>query len=131
MRLSDVVFLEVEDVERAHTLSLARFGGLDGIRDPGLLASAVAAVRSGYYTTLVELAAVYAHGIAKNHPFLDGNKRTALSAAGMFLGANGFDLVLGLEWVGYIEQLAAGTLSREDLVFKFAEAVGDKVALED
>jgi death on curing protein len=87
MRLDEVLFLEVEDVLEAHAVGIARFGGSTGLRDRGLLESAVMAPRSGYYSSLAELAAVYAHGIAKNHPFVDGNKRAALSAAGMFLNA--------------------------------------------
>jgi death-on-curing protein len=79
MRLDEVLFLDVEDVLDAHKLSLDRFGGSAGLRDRGLLESAVMAARSGYYRSLGELAAVYAHGIAKNHPFIDGNKRAALS----------------------------------------------------
>src|SRR5580658_952866 len=82
MRFDDILFLEVDDVLEAHAVGIARFGGSSGLRDPGLLESAVMAARSGYYGSLAELAAVYAHGIAKNHPFIDGNKRAALSAAG-------------------------------------------------
>jgi len=130
MRLDEVLFLEVEDVLEAHAVGIARFGGAAGLRDPGLLESAVMAARSGYYTSLAELAAVYAHGIAKNHPFVDGNKRAALSAAGMFLNAHGFDLELGMEWVRHIEDLAAGKLSRGKLVVLFALAMGTDVGVE-
>lgn len=79
MRAADVVFVQTEDVERAHSLALARFGGQDGVRDRGLLESAIMAPTTGYYASLAELAAVYAHGLAKNHPFLDGNKRLSSS----------------------------------------------------
>jgi len=76
-----------------HGELLARFGGLAGVRDEGLLDSALARPqhRFAYGTqNFFELAAVYAEGIAKNHPFLDGNKRTALVTAALFLEANGF-----------------------------------------
>ena len=113
MRFDEILFLDVEDVLGAHDLGIARFGGVAGLRDRGLLESAVMAARSGYYGCLAELAAVYAYGIAMNHAFVDGNKRAALSAAGMFLNAHGFDLELGMEWVSHIEKLAAGKLTRE------------------
>lgn len=73
---------------------LAQFGGLPGIRDDGLLDSALNrplhlfAYRS---SDLFDLAASYAHGVVKNHPFLDGNKRAGFMAAYTFLGANGID----------------------------------------
>ena len=74
---------------------LARFGGLGGLRDEGLLESALARpVQLFHYGTpsTFELAASYAHGIVKNYPFLDGNKRAGFVAAYTFLGINGFRL---------------------------------------
>ena len=74
---------------------LARFGGMAGIRDEGLLQSALGRPlhRFAYEDpTVFELAASYAHGIVKNHPFMDGNKRAGFMAAYIFLGANGLDL---------------------------------------
>ena len=74
---------------------LARFGGLNGLRDDGLLESALnRPLQLFHYSTpsLFELAASYAHGIVKNHPFLDGNKRAGFMAAYTFLGINGFRL---------------------------------------
>lgn len=74
---------------------LARFGGLNGLRDDGLLESALnRPLQLFHYGTpnLFNLAASYAHGIVKNHPFLDGNKRAGFMAAYTFLGINGFRL---------------------------------------
>jgi death on curing protein len=74
---------------------LARFGGLSGIRDEGLLESALNRPRQLFTygsPTLPELAAAYAAGIVRNHPFLDGNKRAGFMAAYIFLGANGLEL---------------------------------------
>ncbi len=74
---------------------LARFGGLAGIRDEGLLESALSRPRHLYAyenASLFALGAAYAHGLAKNHPFVDGNKRIAFMAAYMFLRANGHKL---------------------------------------
>jgi death-on-curing protein len=130
MRLDEILFLDVDDVLDAHAVGIARFGGSDGLRDRGLLESAVMAAQSGYYGSVAELAAVYAHGIAKNHPFVDGNKRAALSAAGMFLNAHGFDLQLGAAWVEHMENVASGELSRDDLVTLFAAAMGKDISIE-
>jgi death-on-curing protein len=74
---------------------LARFGGLEGIRDEGLLDSALGRAQQGFYygqPDLFDLAATYAHGLVKNHPFLDGNKRIGFMAAYTFLAANGQQL---------------------------------------
>jgi death-on-curing protein len=74
---------------------LARFGGLPGLRDEGLLESALQHPRQLFHyqnPALVDLAAAYAAGIIKNHPFLDGNKRAGFMAAYIFLGANGVDV---------------------------------------
>ena len=74
---------------------LARFGGLDGIRDGGLLDSALGRPLQQFHyekPDLFDLAATYAHGIVKNHPFLDGNKRAGFMAAYTFLGVNGQQL---------------------------------------
>jgi death-on-curing protein len=74
---------------------LARFGGLAGTRDEGLLDSALDRPLQRFHyekPDLFDLAATYGHGIVKNHPFLDGNKRAGFMAAYTFLGANGLRL---------------------------------------
>jgi death-on-curing protein len=74
---------------------LARFGGIEGLRDEGLLDSALNRPQHLFHygtPSLFELAAEYAFGIVKNHPFLDGNKRAGFMAAYVFLGANGQEL---------------------------------------
>ena len=74
---------------------LNRFGGLAGIRDEGLLDSAINKPKNLFaygQPTIFELAASYATGLVKNHPFLDGNKRIGFMAAYVFLGANGWSL---------------------------------------
>jgi death-on-curing protein len=131
MRFDEVLFLEIEDVELVHVRMIAEYGGADGQRDAGLLESAVMAPRSGCYSTLAEPAAAYAIGIALNHAFIDGNKRAALASWHVLLNAHGFDLVLGMEWVARIEQLAAGNVTRDEVVAYFTEVMGgDPVALE-
>jgi death on curing protein len=94
----DPVFLTVNDVLALHTDQIREFGGSDGVRDQGGLESAVAQASATYggkhlHADLFEMAAAYAFHIAENHPFVDGNKRTALNAAIVFLGLNGFDVV--------------------------------------
>lgn len=91
--MNEPVWIDLEDCLGFHDALLARFGGLDGIRDPGLLESALARPRQllAYGSPdHFDLAASYAHGIVKNHPFLDGNKRSGLMAAALFLETNGF-----------------------------------------
>jgi death-on-curing protein len=97
---------------------LNRFGGLSGIRDEGLLDSAINKPRNlfAYGTPSVfELAASYAIGLVKNHPFLDGNKRIGFMAAYIFLGANGWSLEASEE-EAVLETLAlaASKSSEED-----------------
>jgi death-on-curing protein len=78
-----------------HAELLNRFGGLSGIRDEGLLDSALNRPKhllSYGSPTLFQMAASYSHGIVKNHPFLDGNKRTGFMSAYIFLGVNGWSL---------------------------------------
>lgn len=75
-----------------HDESLTRFGGAPGLRDAGLLSSALARPRAkAAYDSpdLAALGAAYAFGVARNHPFIDGNKRTAFLALGLFLALNG------------------------------------------
>lgn len=96
---------------------LARFGGLDGLRDGGLLDSALGRpAQLFHYETpnLFDLAATYAHGIMKNHPFLDGNKRAGFMAAYTFLAINGLRLEAPEEEaVLQTLALAAGELGAE------------------
>ena len=90
------LWLAKADILELHDYVLARTGGAAGLRDEGLLESALARApnRFGYENVdgLPELAAAYAFGIAKNHPFVDGNKRAAFLALGLFLDLNGLDL---------------------------------------
>ena len=90
--MKEPIWIEKEDCLGFHGALLARFGGLDGLRDSGLLESALARplqLMAYGDPDLSELAASYAHGIVKNHPFLDGNKRSGLMAAALFLELNG------------------------------------------
>jgi death-on-curing protein len=101
-----------------HDESLAIHGGASGLRDEGLFESALARPENlaAYGTPDVfECAAAYAFGLAKNHPFVDGNKRTAFLATGVFLRINGYRLnVSQADAVAAVLSLAAGDLSEPD-----------------
>lgn len=95
-------FLTVADVVELHRLQLLRFGGANGIRDVGLLESAVAQPAAGFggvYLNpgLFEMAAAYLYHVVRNHAFVDGNKRTGLLAALVFLDLNGVVIDQGTE----------------------------------
>lgn len=91
-------FLSVEDVVQIHDEQIAAYGGATSVRDQGLLESAVAMPRASFgeaylHEDLAHMAAAYAFHIAQNQPFLDGNKRTGLAAALVFLDLNGFTIL--------------------------------------
>lgn len=107
----DPLFLTVAEVLSLHADQIAEHGGSHGVRDIGLLESAIgnaAATFGGEFlnATIFEMAAAYLYGICKNHPFVDGNKRAAAAAALTFLDLNGveidadqddlYDLVIGV-----------------------------------
>lgn len=132
MKRDDVVFLDVAAVEAFHAKALAVAGGAPGIRDVGLLDAAVYAPLNGYYDSLADIAAVYAHGIAKNHALVDGNKRTALYAALAFLEANGHALTLDRDkWRDIMLGVADGTVSRVQLADHFAAEMGERGDIDD
>ena len=112
------VWLDREVALAIHELMLAQHGGLAGIRDEGLLESALAKPRNrfGYRSsTAPQLAASYAAGIIRNHPFLDGNKRTGFMLAATFMELNGLVLTASEESV--VQQtlgLAAGKVKESD-----------------
>jgi death-on-curing protein len=101
-----------------HGISLSRFGGAAGVRDAGLLESALARPQNRFHyeatVALHDLAASYAFGIAKNHPFVDGNKRAAYLAADLFLRRNGVILKAPQpESYKAIMELAGGVITEE------------------
>ena len=110
-----------------HAEQLRAWGGGQGIRDQGMLESALARPRNlaAYdQPDAADLAASYAFGLAKNHPFVDGNKRTALVVCETFLNDNGFELnASDAELAVLFEDLAAGELSEDDLAEWFRERV--------
>jgi death-on-curing protein len=85
-------YLTVADVLAIHADLIARFGGMEGVRDYGVLEAAIYRPQTGYYADRIEEAAALWESLAQNHPFLDGNKRTAFAAAYTFLTVNGLTL---------------------------------------
>lgn len=107
------VFLELAEVVTIHADQIERYGGTPGIRDVGLLQSAVAVPRSTFaggllHEDLCEMAAAYLFHLIRNHPFLDGNKRTGLVAAVVFLAMNGVELEVGERPLERIVRAVAG-----------------------
>jgi death-on-curing protein len=111
-------WLTREAVLAIHAQLLARFGGSAGIREDNMLESALAKPRQLHaygQPKVYEMAAAYAFGIVKNHPFVDGNKRAGFVAAYTFLGINGFDFTAPEEEVViFTRGLAAGEITLEE-----------------
>lgn len=87
------VFLDIDRVIRTHRSLIEAYGGVDGVRDAGLLHSALAMPQASFggqylHADLFEMAAAYLYHIAQNHPFLDGNKRTGAASAIIVLAMN-------------------------------------------
>ena len=118
--MDEPIWVDKPEVLVAHSRQLAEHGGSDGIRDENLLDSALAKPRNVFAyadsPTLPMLAASYAFGIARNHAFVDGNKRTALVVSEGFLRLNGLKVVAPAEekYLTYFH-LAEGSLSEEEL----------------
>ena len=125
--MSEPEWLHIDIILDFHAEQLALFGGPDGIRDLGLLESALARpVNKFAYgeTSFAALAAAYGFGIAQNHPFIDGNKRTALTSVIVFLGLNGFALdSTQEETTAVVLSLAAGEITEDVFAHWIAEHI--------
>jgi death-on-curing protein len=117
--VSEPIWIDPPVVLAIHDEQLAEHGGQGGVRDRGLLESALARPRNQFEygeSSLARLAAAYAFGISRNHPFLDGNKRTSLVVAELFLELNGLELSASdAACVATFLSLAAGELTEDDL----------------
>jgi len=117
--IADWRWITKDEIIEIHSMQIDRYGGLSGIRDEGLLESALARpVNLANYEEIddpVRLAAAYAFGIARNHPFTDGNKRTAFVAAALFLRISGMRIRTSQrDVIDTVLALAAGTLSETE-----------------
>lgn len=117
--MDEPFWLTREIIIAIHDEQLAIHGGASGLRDEGMLASALDRPRNKWayeQAELPELAAAYAFGMARNHPFVDGNKRTSLLALYTFLGVNSIDFIVPeAEAATIILGLAAGEVSEQSL----------------
>jgi death-on-curing protein len=125
--MNEPIRIRLDAVLRMHEESLALHGGPEGVRDLGLLESALARPKnllaySENTLSLAELAAAYAKGIVANHPFVDGNKRTSLIVSFTFLRLNGQQVTASKEArVMTFWRLASGEISEADLAVWFDE----------
>lgn len=118
-------YLTVPEVLAMHADQIERYGGRHGLRDAGLLEAALFRPQTGYYADLMEQAAALWESMAQNHPFVDGNKRTAFAAVYTFLAINGARLTAGpQETYDFIDRLYAKNQFRFDrLAFWLCEHV--------
>ena len=125
----DCFHLTIEIVREIHDEAVKNFGGLHGIRDEALLTSAIFAPQSSFggkspYIDLIDIAAAYLFYLCRNHPFLDGNKRTAMAAAIVFLRLNGFNPATdGEKWEGLILDVASSKIDREQTTRRLRKLV--------
>ena len=117
----DPLFLTLDEVLGIHADQIRRYGGRPGLRDLGLLQSAVAMPETTFegeflHGTVFEMAAAYLFHLARNHPFVDGNKRTALMSALVFLGLNGqrLDAESGALYE-LVDGVAAGSVDKAEV----------------
>ena len=122
-------FVSKSMVLSIHARQIERFGGTPGVRDEGLLESALAQPQATFggqflHPTISEQAAAYLYHIAMNHPFIDGNKRTAFAVADTFLRLNGCTLNLTDDRAyDLVMQVARGTMTKEELSTEFESCI--------
>jgi death-on-curing protein len=130
--MSEPSWVLTETVKAIHQRQLAEHGGGTGIRDEGLFESALASPKNAYYfstgrASIQSLAASYAYAIAKNHPFVDGNKRVAFVVCMLFMRLNRYKVVASQETLYAIFwELAAENISQEELT-QWLNSVAEKM----
>jgi len=110
-------YLTLSDVLAIHEDQIERYGGAHGLRDGGQLESAVFRPQTGYYEDLIAEAAALWESLSQNHPFVDGNKRTAFAAMYTFLAINGIELTADSElaWQFVSARYASGDFRFDEL----------------
>lgn len=111
------LYLTLDEVLRMHEMLLDEFGGASGVRDPGLIESALLRPQTGYYADLLEEAAALWESMAMNHGFIDGNKRVAYASVELFLQMNSVDIIASNEELELFiyGNLNAGTFRKDVL----------------
>ena len=125
--MSELIFLTLDETLRLHARSLAEHGGSEGTRDPGMVKSALASAKKTLYYAqgdVFDIAASYAFHLAEAQAFIDGNKRTAVAAALVFLAINGI-YARPSKWEVYVAMIhiAGKKMSQADLAGIFRETV--------
>ncbi|WP_299416126.1 type II toxin-antitoxin system death-on-curing family toxin [Acaryochloris sp. IP29b_bin.148] len=122
-------FLNLALVLKIHSQQIDKFGGSHGIRDQGLLESALAQPQASFsgellHSTIYEQAAVYLYHLVMNHPFIDGNKRTAFAVMDTFIRFNGYSLILeNTEVYEIVLQVAKSAMGKDALTIKLRENI--------
>ena len=127
--MSTPLFLDLDHVMRLHRSLLERYGGMEGVRDVGMLHSAIAMPQTAYggqymHADMFEMAAAYLYHIVQNHPFFDGNKRTSAAAAIVFLAIN--DIQIDNDEEGLVEltlSVATGQIGKTEIAEFFRSHV--------
>ncbi len=115
----DCVHLTIDQVLEIHAAAIDAFGGLRGIRDRGLLESAIGATQAtafgqSVFADLPEIAAAYLFYLCRNHPFIDGNKRVGMTSAIVYLRLNGIEPAPdGPDWERLVLDVASSSLDRD------------------
>lgn len=121
----DPLFLTLDEILALHEEQVRQFGGSHGVRDLGQLASAIGSVEATFggeflHASLLEMAAAYLYGICKNHPFIDGNKRTATASALVFLEMNGIEIDAGeSDFYDLVIGIAEGRITKSEIAVFF------------
>lgn len=114
-------YVSLREVLLIHAAAVSRYGGSDGVREIGLIESAISRPRASFgdyeaYPDLFSKAAVLLEGLVKNHGFIDGNKRTAIATTSVFLQKNGRDFAPGQkELVIFVVEVAEGVCSTDEI----------------
>ncbi len=128
--MNEIVFLSLEDVVIIQASAIEHEGGMEGMRDHGLLDAAVAMPRQQFggaylHEDLAAMAAAYLFHIAQNHPFVDGNKRAAVMTAFVFLDKNGIELTVSPKDLEAVtRRVAAGEMTKDELVRWMQKQIG-------
>jgi death-on-curing protein len=118
--VADTLFLTLAEVVAIHSDQIHRYGGQAGVRDLGLLQSALAQPEASFagqwlHGDHYQMAAAYAYHLCQNHPFIDGNKRTALAAALVFLELNGISILDPKGWLkNAVFRIASSKMRKEE-----------------
>lgn len=123
----DITFLTLEEVIAIHEEVIRRYGGTPGIRDRGLLESAINMPQASFAETFLHedlqgMAAAYLFHLVANHPFIDGNKRVGAAAADVFLGMNGWQLAADQNmYADFVLDVAAGRREKKNVLEFFRD----------